>query len=95
MLGVRRVAFEHGTEPGYVLGQTYLLLGRSKEGLPYFRASLDRRFILLISMQDCDWAKKLEADPDYRALFTQIRVRMHGGQPAHPAVVPVSIRLPL
>jgi cytochrome c-type biogenesis protein CcmH/NrfG len=94
ILKVRRMAFERGREPGYWLGQTYLLLGRPMEGLPYFRTSLDRRFILLISMQDCDWAKKLEADPGYAQLFAQIRDRMHGGEPAHPAVVPLSYRLP-
>ena len=51
------------TETGFWLGQTYLLLGRPKEALPYFEASLDKHFILLVTMQDCGWAKNLSNDP--------------------------------
>lgn len=90
----QKKAFEHGTEPGFWLGQIYLVLGRPKEALPYFNAALDEHFIMLITMQDCDWAKALSNDPDYAALFARIRERMHGGNTAHPLVVPVSFRLP-
>jgi hypothetical protein len=76
------------------LGQIYLLLGRPKEALPYFRASLDRRFVLLLCMQDCDWAKKLARDPEYAAFFAQIRRSEHNGETAHPPAVPLSLRLP-
>jgi len=91
---VQKKAFERGTEPGFRLGQTYLLLGRPEEALPYFKASLDEHFILLITMQDCEWSKKLSTDPDYAALFAQIRKRMHGWRTSHPHVVPVAFRLP-
>lgn len=93
MTGLQKEAFKRGTEPGFWLGQTYLLLGQPKEALPYFKAALDKHFILLITMPDCDWAKKLSSDPDYAALFAQVRERMRGGEPAHPALVPVSFRL--
>ena len=91
--GVQKTAFERGTESGFWLGQTYLLLGRPKEALPYFRASLANHFILLIAMEDCNWAKKFDTDPGYADLYTQIRQRMHG-QVAHPSVMPGSFRLP-
>jgi tetratricopeptide (TPR) repeat protein len=94
MIGVQKTVFERGAEPGFRLGQTYLLLGRPQEALPYFKASLDKRYIWLMTMQDCAWAKKLARDPGYATLFAQIRGRMHGGQTAHPPVVPISFRLP-
>ena len=73
-------SYKRGTEPGFLLGQTYLLLGRPKEALPYYRAALNEHFILLMTMEDCDYAKGLSTDPGYAALFAQIRDRMHGGQ---------------
>lgn len=94
LIRIRKKAFERGTEPGFWLGQIYLVLGRPKEALPYFNASLDEHFIMLITMQDCDWAKTLSNDPGYAALFARIRERMRGGNTAHPLVVPVSFRLP-
>jgi tetratricopeptide (TPR) repeat protein len=94
MIGVQKKGFERGTETGFWLGQTYLLLGRPQEALPYFKASLDKHFIMLTTMQDCAWAKKLANDPGYATLFAQIHERMHGGQTAHPSVVPISFRLP-
>jgi tetratricopeptide (TPR) repeat protein len=90
---VQKAAFERGTEPGFWLGQTYLLLGRPKEALPYFRASLAKHFILLITMEDCTWAKRLDTDPDYADLYAKIRQRTQG-QVAHPSVIPGSFRLP-
>jgi tetratricopeptide (TPR) repeat protein len=94
MIEVQKKAFRNGTETGFLLGQTYLLLGHPEEALPYFKASLDRHFILLITMQDCDWGKKLSTNPNYAALFSEIHERMHGGPTAHPALVPASFRLP-
>jgi hypothetical protein len=70
-----------------------VLLGRPQEALPYFNASLDKHFILLMSMQDCEWAKKFAKEPGYAALFDRIRERMHGGQTAHPPVAPISFQL--
>jgi tetratricopeptide (TPR) repeat protein len=94
MISIRRAAFDRGTETGFGLGQTYLMLGRPKEALPYFKASLDEHFILLMTMQNCDWAKKLSNDPSYAALFALIRDRMHGSNTAQPLVTPISFRLP-
>ena len=91
---VLKAAFDRGSEPGFALGQTLVLLGRRREALPYFQASFDRRFILLITMEDCRWAKPLLTDPGYAALFAQIRERLRGSQPAHPQTVRVSIGLP-
>jgi hypothetical protein len=91
---VRKRAFERGTEPGYCLAEIYVLMGRPREALPYFEAALDRRFILLIAMEDFDWARKLSAEPGYAALFARIRGRMHGGRIVDPLTVPVSFRLP-
>jgi tetratricopeptide (TPR) repeat protein len=84
-----KAAFDRGANSGYTLGQTLLLLGRSKDALPYFRAALSRRYILLIAMPQCLWAKTLARDPGYAALFAQIQERLHGGYVAHPAVIPV------
>jgi tetratricopeptide (TPR) repeat protein len=90
---VLKAAFDRGTEDGFWLGQTLLLLGYPHQALPYFRASVDQRFILLISMADCPWARPLASDPGYAALFDLIRARSHG-TPDHPAVVPMNLRLP-
>jgi len=91
---VLKASFDSGREPGFWLGETLLLLGRQKEALPYFRASLNEHHILLISMQECPWATTLSKDAGYAALFAQIRERLRGGYPAHPLVVPVILRLP-
>lgn len=87
-------AFDHGTESGFALGQNLLLLGRSKEALPYFRASLKKHCILLITMQDYPWAKALASDPGYAALFATIRERLHGWRPASPVIAGLTYRLP-
>lgn len=89
-----KMAFDHGTEAGFELGETLLLLGRQKEALPYFEASLNRHHGLLISMSECPWAQGLLSDPGYAALFAQVRGRLHGGDPAHPSIIPVKMRLP-
>jgi tetratricopeptide (TPR) repeat protein len=91
---VQKKEFEHGTEPGFLLGQRYVLLGRPREALPYFKASLNEHLILLITMQDCGWSKKLSQEPGYAALFAQIHDQMHGGRIAHPSMLPVAFRLP-
>ena len=62
-----KASFDSGTEPKFWLGETLLLLGRQKEALPYFRASLNRRYIMLISMQECPWARTLSKDAGYAA----------------------------
>lgn len=92
---VLKALFYRGKEPGFWLGETLLLLGHSKEALPYLEASLNRHHILLITMQDCPWAKTMSNDPGYAALFARIHERLHNGYPAHPFVVPVKLRLPL
>lgn len=91
---VQKKAFQRGTESGYRVGQTYLLLGRPQEALPFFKASFSQHFILLITMEQCAWSRKLPADSEYAALFTQIRQQMHGGGPAHPSTLPDSLDLP-
>jgi hypothetical protein len=68
-------------------------LGRPKDALPYFRAALNRRCILLITLEQCPWARTLGEDPGYAALFAQVRERLRDGYPAHPSVVPVKLRL--
>jgi tetratricopeptide (TPR) repeat protein len=89
-----KAAFDRGAESGYELGQTLLLLGRPKDALPYFRDAANRRYILLITAPQCPWAKTLARDPGYAALFAQVQERLHGGYVAHPAVIPVKLRLP-
>lgn len=89
-----KAAFDRGADLGYDLGQTLLMLGRSKDALPYFRAALNRRYIMLITMPQCSWAKTLARDPGYAALFAQIQERLHGDYVDHPAVMPVSFLLP-
>jgi tetratricopeptide (TPR) repeat protein len=88
-------AFEQGKEPGFLTGETLILLGRSKQALPYFRAALKNRVMTVMTMEDCDWAKGLAGDPEYAALFAEIRGQMRGGYPAHLAVMPIPFRLPL
>jgi tetratricopeptide (TPR) repeat protein len=92
---VLKAAFDHGTESGFLLGETLIVLGRQKEALPYFRASLNKHYIRLITMEQCPWAKELSRDPGYAALFKQVRERLHGNYPAHPPVAPVFLRLPM
>ena len=89
-----KVAFDRNADSGYDLGQSLLLLGRSKDALPYFRAALNKHYILLIGMPQCPWAKTLARDPGYAALFAQIQERLRGGDVAHPAVIPVRLGLP-
>jgi tetratricopeptide (TPR) repeat protein len=91
---VLKAEFDHGTEPGFLLGETLVLLGRQKEALPYFRASLNKHYIRLITADQCPWANKLSRDPNYAALFKQVRERLHGNDPAHPPLAPIFLRLP-
>lgn len=92
---VLKTAFDHGTETGVELGETLLLLGHEKEALPYFEAALNRHHGLLMSMPECPWAKELSSDPGYAALFAEVHGRLHGGDVAHPTIIPVKLRLPL
>jgi tetratricopeptide (TPR) repeat protein len=92
---ILEASFERGNETGFFLGETLLLLGQPQKALPYFRASLSRHAILLITMQDCPWAKGLSHDPGYVALFNQVHERLHGGAPGSLSAVPVSRRLPM
>ena len=89
-----KAAFDHRSETGFLLGQTLVMLGRSKEALPYFKASLNFHVIILTVMQDYPSAKALGNDPGYAALFAEVRARMHGGYPRSPPVVQVSMRIP-
>jgi hypothetical protein len=45
-------------------------------------------------LQDCPWGKPLANDPEYAALFAEIRERQHGGHPHPPAMVRVTLRVP-
>lgn len=90
-----RAAFDRGTDTGFPLGETLLLLGYPEKALPYFKASLNQHTILLITMQDCPWARGLSHDPGYAALFAQVDQRLHGTLPGHLPIVPVSRRLPM
>lgn len=89
-----KAEFDDGSESGFYLGQTLVMLGRPQEALPYFKASLNSRVIVLTMMQDYPWAKALAKDPGYATLFAEIRARMHGGYPHAPPVVQVSLRMP-
>jgi tetratricopeptide (TPR) repeat protein len=92
---VLKIAFDRGTDAGFQLGETLLLMGSSQKALPYFEASLDRRINLLMTMRDCPWAEGLARDPGYAALFAQIDQRLHRATPPHLQSVPVSRRLPM
>lgn len=87
-------AFDRGTEQGYKLGQTLLLMGHPEEALPYFRAAVEKRCIELITMEECPWAKPLSRDPGYAALFAEIHARMRGGRSGAPSLLAISFRLP-
>ncbi len=91
---VLTAAFHRNAETGYYLGLTLLMLGRSQDALPYFRAALNRSCIVVVSIPQSPWAKTLAHDPGYAALFAEIHERLHGGYVAHPSVVPVKLRLP-
>jgi tetratricopeptide (TPR) repeat protein len=87
-------AFDHGTETGFLLGQTLLMLGRRQEALIYFRASLNRHSVRLVGIDNCPWAKRLSGDPGYAALFAQIHQRVHKGDPNHAEQAQVAFELP-
>jgi len=90
-----KTAFDHGSEPaGFYLGQTLVMLGRPKEALTYFKASMNSRIVVLAMLQDCPWVKPLANDPDYAALFAEIRERQHGGYPHSPPTLRVTFRVP-
>jgi tetratricopeptide (TPR) repeat protein len=91
---ILKASFARGSEQGFGLGETLLMLGRPQQALRYFRTSFERHSIQLTTMQDCPWAKPLLSDPGYAALLAQVRARLHGNYPAHPSIVRVSIRLP-
>jgi tetratricopeptide (TPR) repeat protein len=94
ILVAQKLAFWRGSESGFRVGESYLLLGRQKDALPYFKAALNQHYIMLMTMPDCNFARRLAGDPAYAAFFAQIRARVHGTQPAHPSVVPITFRLP-
>jgi tetratricopeptide (TPR) repeat protein len=89
-----KAAFDRGDEPGYKLGETLVLLGRPKEALAYFTASLNRRCMPLITMQMCPWARSLSRDPGYAFLFDRVREQVKGYYPPQPSATRVSLRLP-
>ncbi len=90
-----KAAFDHGTETGFQLGQTLLLLGQRQEALFYFNASLARHGVQLVAIDDYPWAKKLSSDPGYAALFAQIHERVHTAAPDRPKQAQVAFNLPL
>jgi tetratricopeptide (TPR) repeat protein len=89
-----KTAFDHGSETGFVLGETLLMLGRRQEALFYFRASVDRHATQLIAIRDYPWAKKLSDDPGYAALFAQISQRVRGATPSQPEQAQIAFQLP-
>ena len=68
--------------------------GASEGSLPFFRAAMEKHCIELITMANCPWAKALWSNPDYAALFSEIRARTRGGPPTRPEVIAISFRLP-
>jgi tetratricopeptide (TPR) repeat protein len=99
LLRFRMAAFDRGasanysSDTGYRIGEILILLDRAQEALPWFRAALNKHNIGLIDMEDCPWAKPLQRDPGYAALFVDIR-RRELGAPAHPTLVRATLRLP-
>lgn len=91
---VLKAAFEHGTESGFQLGETLLLLGRRAEALFYFKASLDRRALQLVHLQDFPWAQRLSSDPGYAAFFAQVHQRVREAASNNPKQVRVETGLP-
>jgi tetratricopeptide (TPR) repeat protein len=99
LLQFRMAAFDRGTsanyssDTGYRVGEILILLDRPKEALPWFREALNKHNIGMIAMEDCPWARPLQRDPGYAALFADIRGRERGA-PARPSLVRVALRLP-
>lgn len=89
----RRTHSNYNSDVGFRLGQILILLNRPAEGLPYFREAFNAWNVGLVGMEDCPWARPLQRDPGYAALFADIRRREHGA-PAHPPMVRVGLRLP-
>ena len=57
---VLKAAFDRNADSGYKFGQSLLLLGRSKVCIAILQGgALNKRYILLITMQQCPWAKSL------------------------------------
>lgn len=90
-----KAAFDHGTESGFQLGQTLLLLGHRQEALFYFNASLARHGVQAVAIDDYPWARKLSSDPGYAALFAQIRERVHAADSGQSKQAQVAFELPL
>lgn len=90
-----KAAFDHGTETGFQLGQTLLLLGHRDVALFYFNAALAQHGVQFVAIDDYPWAKKLSRDPGYAELFTQIRQRVHAAASNHPKQPQVAFELPL
>ncbi len=79
--------FQRGTETGCLLGETLLALGSPQKAVPYFRASLDKRCLLLPVLEECGWPKALADSPGYTELFAEVRQRIAGWGGSH-AVCP-------
>ena len=99
MLRFRMAAFDRGassnynSDAGYRIGEILILLNRPQEALPWFQEALNGHNIGLIDMEDCPWAKPLQRDSGYAALFADIR-RRERGAPSHPTLVRAGLRLP-
>lgn len=89
-----KVAFDHGSERGFGLGETLLLLGRKQEALTYFEADLSHHDLGVMLMPQLPWAASLESDPGYAAFFAEVRQRVHTGHNAFGKDIPVSKGLP-
>lgn len=89
----RSARSNYNSDTGFRIGEILLLLDRPNEALPWFRVALNKHNIGLLDMEDCAWAKPLQRDPGYAALFADIR-RQERGAPAHPTLVRMALRLP-
>lgn len=92
--GVLKAAYDRGTESGFLLGQTLLLLGHRREALFYIKASFDRHYIGLINMEECSWAKDLSSDPAFSALLAEIHHKVRAATPAYLEQAQVQTGLP-
>jgi tetratricopeptide (TPR) repeat protein len=89
-----KAAFDHGSERGFGLGETLLLLGRRQEALVYFKAALNHHDLAALLMQKFPWAPSLKRTPGYVEFFAEARQRAHMGSLAFGKDIPASSEFP-
>ncbi len=89
-----KAAFDHGSERGFGLGETLLLLGRRQEALAYFKAALNHHDLATLLMQKFPWAPSLTRTPGYVEFFAEARQRAHMGSLAFGKDIPASSEFP-